>query len=380
MHRIINFSLVLFCLLVLSCESEKKNLLEKNLVQGRAQGTTYSIVFYDSLSGEARVEKNQKIKFGIDSLLNVIDYSLSTYNTKSLLSEFNRTMDSCVIIDNHFLDVFIDAYKVFEETEGAFDPSVLPALKLWGFGPKSTVVFDSTYTDSMKYAYLDSTAEELLSYIDLDEMNLGGDMFVTASDSIEDSFKDNYICKPDSNYQLDFNAIAQGYSVDKMAAYLDQYGLKDYLVELGGELKTKGRKPNDADWKVAVENPFDLSQKTQAARILLRNVGMATSGNYRKKKMLGSVELGHTIDPRTAKPVESDIISVTVFARNTILADAYATAFMVMGMAETVEYVANNRKDNLEIYLIYKNDEGKVKSYVSLGLSGLIENEIPTEI
>ena len=107
---------------------------------------------------------------------------------------------------------------------------------------------------------------------------------------------------------------------------------------------------------------------------------MATSGNYRKTKTLGSLEIGHTIDPRTAKPVVSDIVSITVFAKNTILADAYATAFMVMGVEETVSYVANNRDDQLEIYMIYKNDEGKVKSYVSIGLISVLENNIPTEV
>jgi len=362
-----------------SCSEEAKKGLEKVKVKGEAQGTTYTIVYFDSLPDGKQQKFQQKVKLGIDSLLYAIDNSMSTYNPNSLLSEFNVS-DSCGIIDGHFLDVYMDAYKVFEETEGAFDPTVLPALNLWGFGPNKIYDFDSTYTDSMKYAFLDSASNHLLSYIDLDEMQLGGDMFVTASDSIADTFKDNYICKPDSSYQLDFNAIAQGYSVDMMARYLDQLGLENYLVELGGELKGKGSKPNDIPWKIEVENPYDLTQSRRAAIIELKNLGMATSGNYRKKKTIGNVEIGHTIDPRTAKPVVSDIVSITVFAKNTILADAYATAFMVMGVAETVNYVANNRADNLEIYMIYKNEEGQVKSYVSIGLIRVLENNIPTEV
>lgn len=366
-------------LLVVACTQEPTITVYKIAVNGEAQGTTYTIIYYDSLNEGAQTKLKNKIKMGVDSLLNKIDYSLSTYNPKSILSEFNES-DSCVIIDGPFLDVFIDAYKVFEETEGAFDPTVLPALNLWGFGPETVFEFDSTYTDSMKYAFLDSASSHLLSYIDLDEMQLGGDIFTKASDTLTEEMKDNYICKPDSNYQLDFNAIAQGYSVDEIARYLDKMAIDNYLVELGGEIKAKGTKPNDLPWKIAVENPFDLERNTQAAIIELRNAGMATSGNYRKKKKLGEIEIGHTIDPRTAKPISSDIISVTVFAKNAILADAYATAFMVMGIAETVNYVAKNRDDQLEIYVIYKNDKGQIKSYVSVGLIGILENQIPTEV
>jgi FAD:protein FMN transferase len=371
--------LLALALVLVSCSEEPKTAFEKVKVKGEAQGTTYTIVYFDSLNETSLLKFQQQVKMGVDSLLYSIDNSMSTYNPYSTLSEFNVS-DSCMIIDDHFLDVYIDAFKVFEETGGAFDPTVLPALNLWGFGPTKIHDFDSTCTDSMKYAYLDSVSNHLLSYIDLDEMQLGGDVFVTASDSIEDTFKDNYICKPDSSYQLDFNAIAQGYSVDQMARYLDQLGLENYLVELGGELKAKGGKPNDIPWKIEVENPFDLSRSTRAAIIELKDLGMATSGNYRKTKTLGSLEIGHTIDPRTAKPVVSDIVSITVFAKNTILADAYATAFMVMGVEETVSYVANNRTDQLEIYMIYKNDEGEVKSYVSIGLISVLENNIPTEV
>lgn len=379
MIKMLRYLVLSLAIVAVSCDNEPSKVVDKIMVQGEAQGTTYTIIYYDSLSKDSQSRLKSKIKIGVDSLLNKIDYSLSTYNPKSILSEFNQS-DSCVIIDGAFLDVFMDAYKVFEETEGAFDPTVLPALNLWGFGPKKIFEFDSTYTDSMQYAFLDSASNHLLSYIDLDEMQLGGDMFTKVSDALSENMKDNYICKPDSNYQLDFNAIAQGYSVDEIALYLDKYGIQDYLIELGGEIKAKGTKPNNLPWKIAVENPFDLERTTQAAVIQLRNTGMATSGNYRKKKKLGELEIGHTIDPRTAKPISSDIVSVTVFAKNTILADAYATAFMVMGIAETVNYVAKNRDDQLEIYVIYKNDKGQIKSYVSVGLKGILENQIPTEV
>ena len=356
--------------LIFSCHKQEKKVLIQKVIRGEAQGTTYSILFYDSTDVDLRK--------GVDSLLNVIDQSLSTYNPNSFLTSFN-TSDSCDLIDNHFIDVFLEAYKVYDLTKGAFDPTILPVLNAWGFGPVDTLKFDSTFTDSMKYAYMDSLAFELEDFVGMDMLTIGGDLFMDNSNSYLGGDQENWICKELKNIQLDFNAIAQGYSVDCLARYLDSFEISSYLVELGGELRSRGTKPNGVPWRVAIEKPTDLSQQSLAAELNLINRSMATSGNYRKIKMLGNIPLGHTIDPRECRPVSNELISVTVFADDCILADAYSTSFMVMGLNESVGFVENNRTDNLEAYFIYQDQEGALKSYVSYGLESIIQNNIDTE-
>ena len=362
--------LLLGVTLIVSCKEEGKKVLTQKAIRGEAQGTTYNILFYDSTSVD--------LKKGVDSVLYAIDQSLSTYNPNSILTSFNSS-DSCELIDDHFIDVFLEAYKVYDLTKGAFDPTILPVLNAWGFGPVDTLKFDSTYTDSMKYAFIDSLAFDLEDFVGMDMLSLGGDLFMTNTDSLSEDDKDNWICKELKNIQLDFNAIAQGYSVDCLARYLDSQGVSSYLVELGGELRSKGMKPNGVPWRVAIENPTDLSQQSRAAELNLTNRSMATSGNYRKIKMLGNIPLGHTIDPRECKPVNNELISVTVFADDCILADAYSTSFMVMGLYDAVNFVETNRTDNLEAYFIYQDQDGNLKTYVSYGLESAIQNNIATE-
>lgn len=361
---------ILFVVFIVSCQEEVVKSPDPIVIKGEAQGTTYTIIYLDT------TKTNHKES--VDSLLDKIDQSLSTYNPNSILSQFNKA-DSCMIIDDFFVDVFLDSYKVYDLTKGAFDPTILPVLNAWGFGPIDTIRFDSTYTDSMKYAYIDSLAFELEDYVGFDMLSLGGDLFMKSGDSIDEDMRDNWICKELKNIELDFNAIAQGYSVDCLGRLLESKGVKSYLVELGGELRARGYKPNAIPWRVAVEDPVQLSNGGIAGELDLINRSMATSGNYRKIKKIGDIEIGHTIDPRSSRPVSDQLISVTVFADNCILADAYATAFMVMGLVESVNFVENNRTDNLEAYFIYKDSNGEIKTYVSYGLEPLMENNIPKE-
>ena len=184
----------------------------------------------------------------------------------------------------------------------------------------------------------------------------------------------NKIIKTKPQIMLDFNAIAQGYSVDVLADYLESKGHKNYLVELGGELKAKGKKNNE-DWKVGIDQPSEMQQSVERkleAIINLNNKALATSGNYRKFYEEGGQKFSHIIDPRTGYPAKQNLLSATVIADDCITADAYATAFMIMGLERSKEFLADNKDLNLEVYFIY-DENGNWKTYASETLKKLIK-------
>ena len=176
------------------------------------------------------------------------------------------------------------------------------------------------------------------------------------------------IFKDDPRIKFDFNAIAQGYSVDMIAAYLDSKGINRYLIDIGGEVFGKGRKPDREEWKVGIERPGEhaLSERVIEAVIFLRNKALATSGSYRKFYVLDGVKYSHTIDPKTGYPVQHSLLSATVLADDCVTADAYATAFMVMGLEKTKEYLDQN--NNLEVFLIYADAGGSMKVFKTRGM------------
>jgi thiamine biosynthesis lipoprotein len=299
--------------LLISCAQEKKLTIE-----GRAQGTTYQITY---LSKQDVVSKEQ-----IDTLLKQLDRSLSTYVPSSIISRINRN-DSNVVVDEYFSVVLNKAMEVSEKTQGLFDITVAPIVNLYGFG--------FTKKANVSKAAVDS----LLQFVGYKMVRLAG----------------NKLVKERPGVMLDFNAIAQGYSVDVLASYLDRKGINNYLVELGGEVKAKGTKENKEPWRIGIDQPTESfgSERNFQAVVTLKDMAMATSGNYRRYYEENGQKYAHIISPRTGYPEQNNLLSATVFASDCMTADAYATAFMVMGVQKARQFLATHKDLNLEVFFIY---------------------------
>jgi FAD:protein FMN transferase len=324
-------------LLLINCNSQNNNTITIN---GDAQGTTYHIIYFS--------ESNVNLEKGIDSILKRIDSSLSTYVSSSIISRVNKN-DTTVIIDEHFIEVFNTALEVSKNTKGIFDPTVAPLINAWGFGFTKKSKVDSSLVDS------------LLDFIGYQKVRLSGKKVI--KDKLE--------------VMLDFNAIAQGYTVDVLATYLEKMSVVNYLVELGGEVKAKGKKQNDQFWTIGIDQPNEeaIEGRPLKAVVTLKNKALATSGNYRKFYIEDGKKFSHIIDPFTGYPAKHNLLSATVVANDCMSADAYATSFMVMGMEKAKEFLSAHEGLQLEVFFIY--DEGGIwKTYSSKKLEEWIK-ELP---
>jgi len=329
-----NFIPILFSILfIASCNSKKNNLIT---IEGEAQGTTWHISYLS--------EDTINHKQAIDSILKDIDRSLSTYLPVSIISRINKN-EPDVRIDPYFIDVFNKSMEVSERTDGIFDVTVGPLVNAWGFGFKKKASIDSNRIDS------------ILQYVNYKMLKLDG----------------NRVIKEKKGIQLDFNAIAQGYSVDVLASYLEKRGIENYLVELGGELIAKGKKNNE-NWKVGIDQPLQniSSERKLEAIIELDNRALCTSGNYRKFYEEDGKRYSHILDPRTGFPAKQNILSASVLADDAMTADAYATVFMVMGLEQSKEFLVDNKDLNLEVYFIY-DENGIWKTYSTESLKNKIK-------
>ncbi|MBE7442116.1 MAG: FAD:protein FMN transferase [Flavobacteriales bacterium] len=320
-------------LTILACSNEKKSSLIS--IEGEAQGTTYHIAYINS--------NGVNYQRAIDSLLIEIDKSLSTYHKTSIITKFNQA-DSLVEIDEMFTDVFNLSKQVYQESEGAFNPTVAHLVNAWGFGFKNIENTDS------------STIDSLLKFVDFDAI----------------SIIDNKVVKTNKNLMLDFNAIAQGYSVDVIADFLANQGIENYMVEIGGEVKVKGKNDKNKLWRIGIDKPVENeTERTLEAVVNLNNQSLATSGNYRKFYEKDGAKYSHTLNPKTGYPVRHSLLSATVITDNCALADAYATVFMVVGIEKAKEILAKNNK--IKAVLIFENENKQLETYVSEELVDFIE-------
>lgn len=338
-----NLFIVAAILLFVSCDNSSTQTPEDvnvQLIRGEAQGTTYSIKY----TGPARINK-----FEIDSILDRVDLSLSAWVEESVLTRFNH-QDSIVVSDDHFLTIFFRGKEIHDMTDGAFQPMVMPLVKAWGFGPDGGELNDGENLDSLK---------NLVNY-DYQILNN------------EDSESIHFVKR--QGQQLDVNGIAQGYSVDVVADFLESNEIENYMVEIGGELKAKGKNENGEYWRIGVDKPSSTAEnRLLEAVVTLKDASLATSGSYRKFYEKDGRKYSHTIDPATGEPVNHNLLSATVLASNCTNADAFATAFMVKGVDGTKEFLAAHPEMNLEVFLIY-DENGKVVTYASEGLKSLVEN------
>jgi FAD:protein FMN transferase len=318
-------------------------------ITGNAQGTTYQIKYGDS--------NVREIKAQIDSILEDFDWHLSTYVDSSLISDFNNADVSyyCQIVSSILADCFRKSQQVYTKTEKAFNPAVYPLVDFWGF-------YDLQYKRNQP---TQEQLDSILEFISLDPSQV----YLTTQDLNEkDGVMVDELCKVDPRLKLDFNAIAQGFAVDLLGEYLDGLNVKNYMVELGGEVKCKGINDKGRAWKIGIDKPVEgLSlQERVFATIDLANKALATSGNYRKYYEEDGVKYSHTIDPRSGRPVEHSLLSVTVVCEEAALADAYATAFMVFGVDKTKSFLEKNPE--LGVYLIYSGANGDYGTWMSPNL------------
>ena len=290
-------------------------------LSGFAQGTSWHLTYY---APDSTVLQQQ-----IDSILRKIDSSLSIYKPYSLISQFNSASSS-LPVDQHFINVIKKSISTYKSTKGIFDITVQPLVKAWGFG--NTPI--SCLPDSLEIC-------RLLKGIGSNKIYL----------------KKNILHKKDPRITIDVNGIAQGYTVDVIAEFLLLHGIKNFIVEVGGEIRINGRrKPSNERMKVGIESPADNgSDNPFLQRIITLDHGaLTTSGSYRKYSESMGTKINHLIDPSTGYPVNNELISVTVYAKDAITADAYDNALMVMGLKKALKFT-DARKD-IAAYFIYKKD------------------------
>jgi len=306
-------------------------------IQGFTQGTTYRITYQHPTEYD--------LKGRIDSLLKVFDSSLSTYDSTSIISKINNNQ-AVVKTDTLFRTVFRESARVYQMTGGAFDITLAPVINAWGFGAGEKLEVDSALVDS------------LLQYVGMEKVTL-------VADSVQ---------KSHPAVKLNVNAIAQGYAVDVVSAYLEDLGCRNYMVEIGGEIRTKGVNPKGNFWRIGVDRPeFGnmIPGRQLQVIISMHNRSLATSGNYRKFYEKDGVMITHSIDPATGFPKESRLLSATVLTDNCITADALATSCMVMGLEKAMAIVEG--LSNTDAYFIFGNDMGAYEVWYSEGLSKYIE-------
>ena len=265
--------------------------------EGMVFGTIYKITY----------QHEDDLQNDIKAAMMEVDNSLSPYNPNSIITRINHNEDT--VLNEHFLHVFNLAQQISAETEGAFDITVAPLVNAWGFGFKHSIDIDPNVIDSLR------------QFVGYQKIKL----------------EDGKIMKEDARTMLDCSAIAKGYGVDRVARLLDQKGVQHYMVDIGGEVVLKGKNPRMKTWRIGINKPVEdsLSVNQELQTILeVSGVGMATSGNYRKFYYKDGKRYAHTIDPRVGTPVQHNILSATVIAKDCTTADAYATAFMVMGLEE----------------------------------------------
>lgn len=315
----------------------RKNQTVGIFIEGNTMGTTYHVTYFDA--------KKRNFKPAIDSLLDLVNKSINTYDSTSEVSRFNRSKDGIAVDLPYLLPPLYAAAEVFKNSQGAFDPTVMPLVNAWGFGPGKVFQMDSARVDSLK------------QFIGFEKVQLTQDS----------------VMKLDARTQLDFGGIGQGYGADVITEFLKSKGITDMLVELGGEGMACGvNLDTGKPWKIGILDPNSTREKQFfKAYASLSNKSFTTSGNYFNYKEIDGRKYSHTIDPETGYPVQREILSASVFASDCTTADAWATAFMVMGHDRAVEIL--KQKMDLNAFLVFSTSDGKIDIYMTDGISSFIE-------
>ncbi|QEC53964.1 thiamine biosynthesis lipoprotein [Anseongella ginsenosidimutans] len=310
---------------------DKEGELQRVHFNGQAQGTTYHVTY---LSREGlNYQKDMEL------ILEKIDSSLSLYRPASLINRFNESQTG-VIMDRYFKEVVKKGQEVSRRSSGAFDMTVKPLVDAWGFGEeRHAVVPDS------------SEIKELLQLVDYRLLEIKGDSLV----------------KKHPDVRIDANGIAQGYTLDVLAEFLEKRKISNYLVELGGEIRVRGVNEQGRQWRIAIEAPpgKEGGNAPQSKLISVSGKGLSTSGNYRRFFESGGKHYAHTIDPRSGFPSQSGVVSVTVLAPDCITADAWDNVLMVLGVRASMEKLKSNKR--LEAFFVYYDKNGRLADTSTAG-------------
>jgi len=334
--RIAVFIAVISILLAISCNKQKDPVLIK--FGGETQGTYYAITYY--------AEDSMNVQREIDSLLNRFDSTASTYKSNSIISRLNDN-DTAARADKMFTIIFNKSMEISEKTGGSFDITVGPLVKAWGFGLANRMMMDQHVVDS------------LLPLVGYQKVKL----------------QDGKLLKSDPRIRIDYNAIAQGYAVDVVAAFLDSKGINSYLIDIGGEVLAHNTKPGGEKWNVAIEMPTKNAddERTIQAVISLQDMAISTSGSYRKFYEENGIRYSHTIDPSKGYPVRHTLLSVSVLAKDCMTSDAYATALMVMGVEKGRKFL--EKHPETEAYFIYSDPDGSMKTFYTDGFEKCLRKD-----
>jgi len=299
-------------------------------IEGETMGTTYHITYFDS--------RGRNLKPSVDSLLLVFNQSLNTYFPNSEITQFNEGKSRKFELP-FFLPVLRSSREITEQSEGAFDPTVMPLVNAWGFGPGKKIKPDSVQVDSIR------------DFIGFDKIR----------------FNEDSLWKEDDRVQLDFSAIAKGYGVDEVARLIRSKGIENLFVEIGGEISATGKNlQTKKSWEAGVLDPSSTyANQSFKAYVSLSDKAMATSGNYFNYYEEDGKKFSHTIDPSTGYPIQREILSASVFAKDCMTADGWATAFMVMGHEKAIDILSKHPE--LDAFLIYSDANG-ITTYVTKGI------------
>lgn len=303
---------------------------------GRTMGTSYNIKFYTN----EKLEEESEVQTKVDALLVGVNKEMSTYLKESEISYFNQTDRlGWLKISGDFFRVSAYALELASLTEGAFDPTIGPLVNLWGFGPGGKRVVPE-----------EKDIEAARKRVGFDKISLNP--------------KTSEIKKKVPGVYLDLSALAKGFGVDKISEFLIQNGSKSFMVEIGGEVRTLGKKKEGDSWRIAIESPHPQSQGESYQRILeLNSLSLATSGSYRNFFMQNGKKYSHTIDVKSGRPVAHTVASVSVAHKDSCMkADALATALMAMGLEKGIEFA---KKQGIAAYFVYRVDGQKERTFAT---------------
>ena len=320
----------LLILLFISCGNKKPSPYRK--IAGMTQGTTFHITYED--------KADKDLSGSVDSIFKAFDLTFSEYIPNSIVSRINQN-DSTVRLDDMFVEVYNKSVEINKETNGAFDLTVGPLVNAWGFGPEKKVKIDSSKIDS------------LLQYVGMEKIRLEGRKLVKDLQGIK----------------IDVNSIAQGYCVDVVYRYFESLEIENFMVEIGGEVRTKGKNPKGDFWRIGVDKPTEgnnVAGETLQTIILLDNKSVTTSGNYRKFFEENGQKFSHIIDPHTGYPYKNNLLSVTVIAKDGLTADGYDTPLMVLGLEGARAFLKLHSE--LDAYMIYSDKSGQFQVEFTKGI------------
>jgi len=315
---------------LVGCTQKKE--AQETVFTGRTQGTTYSIRI---------AEKNVQItQQEIENLLAEFDLVFSTYNQQSIVSQFNNAEKTHQFYDRNswFQTCYLQAQELYELSDGLFDPSVYSLVQHWGFFDKNNRIPTQKQIDS------------ILSFTGFKNGLLHQINFY--HDSV-------FLTKNKPEFKLDFNAIAQGYSVDIVADLLNKKGYKNYFIEIGGEIYVRGKNKEKKKWNIGIETPDENTNKEIITTLSLTDKGIATSGTYRNFFEEKGVKYAHILNPTTGRPAPTDILSATVIASNATLADAYATLFVIWGREKSLHFI--EKQKDIDAIIISVNPKGVIQ-------------------